>query len=213
MYCVDNIFCNVVFSCNREEIEINVNNEEDPIDTLTSHILHRAVTDVDGNSYDAVLIGDQVWMAENLRTTRFPDGMDIPLGTTGSISPCRFVPGNGQSNEENSGNEARFGYLYNWPAVMYGDSSSSANPSGVQGICPSGWHVPSSAEWSQLINYVSGQIQYQCDSNSINIAKSLSSSTEWESSPNHCAVGNNLTSNNATGFRLFPLVALLLVRQ
>jgi len=57
-------------------------------------------------------------------------------------------------------NVARYGYLYNWPAVMHGASSSEANPSGVQGICPNGCHVPSDAEWLELFDYMRTQPAY-----------------------------------------------------
>ena len=82
-------------------------------------------------------------------------------------------------------NVARYGYLYNWPAVMHGESSSSTNPSGVQGICPNGWHVPSDAEWVRLFIYVSSQPQYQCDNSSDNFAKALASTIGWDSSDLH----------------------------
>jgi uncharacterized protein (TIGR02145 family) len=87
---------------------------------------------------------------------------------------------------------------------MHGTSSSSANPSGVQGICPNGWHVPSSAEWTQLTNYVRGQSLYQCNNSSNNIAKALASATNWNTSSSTCAVGNNQSANNATGFSALP---------
>ena len=84
-------------------------------------------------------------------------------------------------------------------------SSSSANPSGVQGVCPTGWHVPSDAEWTQLTDYVSGQSQYWCGGNSTYIAKSLCSSMYWVStSTTTCYVGYDLSANNATGFNIVP---------
>ena len=82
--------------------------------------------------------------------------------------------------------------------------SSSANPSGVQGICPTGWHVPSDAEWTQLTDYVSSQSQYVCSSTSTQIAKALASTTSWTSSNTTCAVGNTPSNNNATGFSALP---------
>ncbi len=155
------------------------------------------VTDIDNNVYNTVQIGIQCWMKENLRTTRYFNGTSIPMGSTYSnTEPYRYYPNNDQSNV------STYGYLYNWKAVMGSSSSSSANPSGVQGICPTGWHVPSDAEWTQLTNYVSSQSQYQCNGSSI--AKALASTTGWNSSTNTCAVGNNLTSNNATGFSALP---------
>ena len=75
----------LLLSCNREEINNNGNtddgNQEEP---SLEHYLPDAVVDIDGNSYDAVRIGDQVWMAENLRTTRYADGTTISLSTLGS---------------------------------------------------------------------------------------------------------------------------------
>jgi len=192
-------------SCQKEKVNNDSNTDPDNQQyPSTAHVIRKAVTDIDGNTYDAVQIGNQVWMAENLRTTRYADGTTIPLGTQGTVSPCRYAPGRGQNNEENATNVAHFGYLYNWAAVMHGDNSSLANPSGIQGICPSGWHVPSDAEWTELTDYVNSQSQYQCDSNIVNIAKSLSSNTDWESSSSHCAVGNDLTSNNSTDFSALP---------
>lgn len=155
------------------------------------------VTDIDNNTYNTVQIGNQCWMKENLRTMCYANGTSIPLGTsTSTITSYRYNPNN------NANNVPTYGYLYNWPAVMHGASSSSSNPSGVQGICPNGWHVPSEAEWTQLTNYVSGQSQYQCGSRYI--AKALASTTGWNSSTNNCAVGNNSSTNNATGFSALP---------
>ena len=111
-------------------------------------IIKNAVTDIDGNSYDAVQIGKQVWMKNNLRTTRYADGTDIPLGSTYSYTePYRYIPGANQNNEKIVN---QYGYLYNWAAVMHGAKSSWDNPSNVQGICPKGWHIPSDAEWNEL---------------------------------------------------------------
>ena len=171
----------------------------------TAVVLPQAVTDIDGNTYDAVQIGNQVWMAENLRTTRYADGTTIPLDSMYSLTePYRYAPGLNQSNGENMANVARYGYLYNWPAVMYGASSSDANPSGIQGICPNGWHVPSDAEWTQLTDYVSSQSQYVCGGDNTSIAKALASTTGWSSSSYPCNVGYNPSTNNATGFSALP---------
>ena len=101
------------------------------------------VTDYDGNNYSTVLIGTQCWMAENLRTTHYANGVIIPMvnSTYGETTdPYCYEPNN------NGSNVSTYGYLYNWHAVMHGESSSNANPSGVQGVCPTGWHVPSDAE-------------------------------------------------------------------
>jgi uncharacterized protein (TIGR02145 family) len=138
-------------------------------------------------------------MKENLRTTKYANGTDIIQGTTTSTTTAYwYYPNNNVSNV------ATYGLLYNWPAVMNGSTSSNANPSGVQGICPTGWHVPSDAEWTQLTDYVGGRSEYQCGSNSKNIAKALASTTGWRSSTYSCAIGNTLSTNNATGFSALP---------
>ena len=102
------------------------------------------VTDHEGNVYNTVKIGDQCWMKENLRTTKKPDGSDIILNNE------RFLVGE----------DTVYGYLYTWNAMMNGAASSSANPSGVQGICPMGWHVPSDTEWTNMIDYLSSHDIY-----------------------------------------------------
>lgn len=156
------------------------------------------VTDYDGNTYNTVLIGNQCWMKENLRTMHYSDGVEIPAGSSSSNdSAYRYAPDNNESNV------TTYGYLYNWPAVMHGAASSFANPSGVQGICPSGWHVPSDAEWDQLIDYVSAP-EYLCGGYTNSTAKALASTTGWISSTSTCAVGNDLSVNNLTGFNAMP---------
>ena len=158
------------------------------------------VTDVDNNVYNTVQIGQQCWMKENLRTTRYANGTSIPLGggTYGTTTAYRYYPNN------NSSNVSTYGYLYNWTAVMGNSSSSSTNPSGVQGICPTGWHVPSDEEWTQLTDYVSSQSQYLCGNDTTYIAKALAATTGWNTSTDTCAVGNDQSSNNATGFSALP---------
>ena len=157
------------------------------------------LTDYDGNIYHTVQIGSQCWMKENLRTTKYADGTSISQGSSNSTTVAYwYYPNNSASNKPT------YGLLYNWPAVMHGAASSDTNPSRVQGICPTGWHVPSDAEWTQLTNYVSSQSQYWCNSSSTNIAKALAGTTGWNSSTNTCAVGKIPSNNNATGFNALP---------
>lgn len=153
------------------------------------------MTDVDGNVYNTVQIGDQCWMKENLRTTRYADGTSIQCGNgdTSSIMAYYYYPSN----------VAAYGLLYNWSAVMRNSSSSNTNPSGVQGICPIGWHVPSKSEWSQLKSYMAHQDVYFCEHNNMT-AKALASNTDWASSSVQCAVGNTQNNNNASGFSAVP---------
>ena len=159
------------------------------------------IKDTDNNVYNTVQLGTQCWMKENLRTTRYANGSTITLITStvsSTTNKYRYYPGN------NINNVATYGYLYNWAAVMNGAASSSANPSGIQGLCPNGWHTPSTAEYNELLNYVSNQSQYLCNSNSSYRAKALASANNWTSSSTTCAIGKNLSANNATGFSLQP---------
>lgn len=174
--------------------------EERSFTTLDFICGNAQVIDINNNTYNTVHIGNQCWMKENLRTTHYANGTGIPLGNdTSTTTAYRYYPDNDSANVSN------YGYLYNWSAVMHNASSSSNNPSGVQGICPNGWHVPSNAEWTQLENYVGSQTQYQCGSNSTYIAKALAANTGWYSGDTAtCAIGNNLNTNNSTGFSALP---------
>ncbi len=109
------------------------------------------VSDFDGNIYQTIVLGDQIWMRENLKTTHYSDGTPIPL-VTDSISWLEV-----EINEHaycwfnnSTENKNLYGALYTWNTAMKGAESSNANPSYVQGVCPSGWHLPSDEEWKQL---------------------------------------------------------------
>jgi len=95
------------------------------------------IKDVDGNVYNTVLIGDQCWMKENLKTTRDASGNQI----------TRYC------YDGNTDNCNLYGGLYTWATLMNGSSTSNTNPSDVQGICPRGWHIPSDKEWTELTDY------------------------------------------------------------
>ena len=158
------------------------------------------VTDHEGNVYATVQIGEQCWMRENLRTTHYADGDSIPAGGSNYSNTEPFYY---DYSSHSLPLETR-GYLYNWPAAMHSASSSNANPSGVQGICPTGWHLPSDAEWTQLTDYVGSQSEYRCGGNSSYIAKALASTEGWNTHTGSCTVGNDQTSNNASGFSVVP---------
>ena len=162
------------------------------------------IVDADGNRYNTVQIGSQCWMKENLRTTKYSNGISIPQGDPMATtmpdkdSPTWFYPGNTASNKP------IFGLLYNWGGAMRGESSSNSNPSGVQGICPIGWHIPSYAEWVQLTDYLSINTQFSCGENNTYIAKSLASAFGWNSCTGTCYVGDTPNNNNTTGFGALP---------
>lgn len=116
-------------------------------------IAGETVTDIDGNEYRTVIIGTQEWMAENLKTSKFADGSEIPNIINDTIwkdltTPawCHHIRGyyDGDPIDENT-IDSIFGKLYNWFAV--------ADP---HNICPAGWHVPSDVEWTTLTDFLGG---------------------------------------------------------
>ncbi|HOG20838.1 MAG TPA: FISUMP domain-containing protein, partial [Salinivirgaceae bacterium] len=142
----------------------------------------------DGNVYKFVQIGSQVWMAENLKY--LPSVVGSSMGS--DTEPLYYVLGYDGIDvavAKATENYATYGVLYNWPAAMNGAASSEANPSGVQGICPAGWHLPSDAEWTQLIDYLSG-------SEVAGGKLKETGTTHWDS-PNEGAT-------NETGFTALP---------
>lgn len=110
----------------------------------------------DGNTYNWVKIGNQIWMAENLKYLPSVVGPTIESRT----QPYYYVYdyyGTNVTEAKATYNYNTYGVLYNWAAAMAGFPASVTNPSGVQGICPSGWHLPSDAEWTQLVDFAGGE--------------------------------------------------------
>jgi len=113
------------------------------------------VTDVRGNEYNTVRLGNQWWMAENMKADKYPDNSDITPAqntsewinlTVSSKAFCYY--------DKSSANRDIYGALYTWAGAMKGINSSAANPSGIQGVCPDEWHIPSDAEWKELEIYL-----------------------------------------------------------
>ena len=113
------------------------------------------LTDYDGNVYKTVKIGNQIWMAENLKVTHYADGTAIPLVESSTSWDALGYTDKAMCYYDNSTTNAdTYGALYTWSAAMNSDTSSTANPSGIQGACPDGWHLPSDAEWTELVNFI-----------------------------------------------------------
>ncbi|MDD3892495.1 MAG: fibrobacter succinogenes major paralogous domain-containing protein [Bacteroidales bacterium] len=110
----------------------------------------------DDNVYQFVNIGNQFWMVENLKYLP-----NVDSSSTGSeTTPHYYVNGyNGTivTEAKATANYKTYGVLYNWAAAMSGATSSETNPSGVQGVCPTGWHIPSDAEWTELTDFLGGE--------------------------------------------------------
>ena len=102
------------------------------------------VTDVEGNVYPTIVIGDQEWMAENLRTGKYRNGNSIPQ-IQGNTDWSNAVAGAWCWYDNNSVYDRPFGKLYNWYAVNDG-----------RGLCPIGWDIPTNAEWTALTDFLGG---------------------------------------------------------
>ena len=114
--------------CNKDEEEETVTN-----------------TDKDGNVYTSVTIGTQIWMVENLKTTKLNDGSSITYITDKNQWEFLTTPGLGWWSNDEATYKDPYGAYYNWNAVKSGK------------LCPSGWHVPSDSEWTTLISFLGGE--------------------------------------------------------
>lgn len=152
-----------------------------------SNNICKTVKDVDGNVYQTVKIGNQIWTVENFRSTKYSDGTPIPLSGY-------FWYDDDISNNNN------YGALYNWYVID------------TKKLAPKGWHVPSDAEWDTLQNYlIANWYNWDATTPRNKIAKSLAAKTNWHKIdfPGDTidfpgAIGNDLTKNNTSGFSALP---------
>lgn len=142
-----------------EEIEFTTNN---------------TLTDIEGNIYNTVTLGTQVWIVENLKVTKYNDGTNIPIINTAWDGDLE-TPGHCWY-DFNVANKNITGALYNWPVVV------------SEKLCPVGWHVPTNTEWIALADYIGGG----------NVAGKYlkSTGTSWDSP--------NFEATNYTGFSALP---------
>ena len=114
------------------------------IDSLTFYRPNStpSITDADGNVYISVTIGAQEWMSENLRTSKYSDGTSIPNVTDGGQWANLSTGAWCHYDNDSSQYESMYGKLYNWYAVN------------TSKLCPTGWHVPTDAEWTELTDYL-----------------------------------------------------------
>lgn len=129
-----------VFSCQKYDLE-RIN----PLDPKSKIFTpYTTITDIDGNVYNTVIIGTQIWMAENLKTTKFQNGdlIGTTIPSTLDIS-SESTPKYQWAYGGNESNVATYGRLYTWYTI-----TDSRN------VCPVNWHVPSDVEWHSLIQYI-----------------------------------------------------------
>jgi uncharacterized protein (TIGR02145 family) len=152
-----------------------------------------SVTDIDSNIYNTVTIGNQVWMKENLKTTRYNNG-DL-IGTT---TPATLDISNESSPKYQwswNGNDstvATYGRFYTWYAV-----TDSRN------VCPTGWHVPTNDEWITLTDYLTNN-GYGYGGSGDQIAKSMAYTSGWTTFNTTGTIGNDQGNNNSSGFTALP---------
>jgi uncharacterized protein (TIGR02145 family) len=115
-------------------------------DMVLTTLVFNIVTDIDGNNYNTITIGNQVWMAENLRSTKYNDGGTIPIVTGTSSWAALSTDAYCWYNNDEATYKSLYGALYNWYAVNTGK------------LCPSGWHVPVEAEWTTLETYLGSNV-------------------------------------------------------
>jgi uncharacterized protein (TIGR02145 family) len=151
---------------------INVHNPAIPYGTMT---------DQEGNVYRTVQIGTQVWMAENLKTTKYRNGVSIP-NLIDSMQWVKDTVGAYCSFNNNPVNDCPYGKLYNWYAV-----------NNQNNLCPAGWHVPSDVEFTALTDFLGGA--------SIAGGKMKSTGTQYWQSPNTGASNSSGFSGLSGGFR------------
>ena len=160
--------------------------------------LYGTITDVDGNEYPVVKIGNQVWMAADLHTTHYADGTEIPLAAELYVTanyPESYKDG-ALRFERDRQTFSSVGTYYNWSALTRAKDGQSASPTVVdkaQGPCPKGWRVPSMEDWKILINNLGGDKQ---------AGGNMKSLTDWNN-PNTGATNSSQLNLLPTGQYLF----------
>lgn len=145
------------------------------------------ITDIDGNVYRTVTIGNQIWMAENLKTTKYIDGTSIPLVTDSALWVNLLTPGFCWYNNDTATYKNTYGALYNWYAVNTGK------------IAPKGWHVPTDGEWNIMEKYLDNTVDTTATGmvgTDIGGKLKETGTTHWESP--------NTGATNMSGFTALP---------
>ena len=152
------------------------------------------VKDIDGNEYRTVMMGEECWMRENLRTIHYADGREIV--------PTPQAPNNDPQNI------TRYGQLYTWFSVLDNAEPTEETDGRVQGPCPDGWHVPANFEWMGVEDFVGYKDYYRCGTDVNNVAKAMVSKEGWQfdflTKGAECCIIEDVSTNNATGFSVLP---------
>lgn len=143
----------VVESCKKKDIQPELSKLPVSVvfhDDTTFLAVNGSVADIDGNVYMTTRYGSQVWMTENLKTTRYNDGSRIDSLTGGPAGGTDWWLDSGEGAfcwyDNDPEINRKLGAIYNWYAVATGK------------LCPAGWHVPAYEEWTALINSMGGVV-------------------------------------------------------
>jgi uncharacterized protein (TIGR02145 family) len=178
-------------------IDALIANLQTQIDDLDTNNSSGSVTDQDGNTYDYLTYGDQVWTVENAEMVTYRDGTEIPQVT----DPTQWsnLTTGAWCYYDNDPTKPR---LYNWYAVAGIHDTDPNTPN--KEFAPDGWHVPSDAEWTTLEEYlIANDYNYDGTTTGNKIAKAMASTTGWISSTETGAPGNDQSLNNDSGFNAF----------
>lgn len=149
------------------------------------------ITDIEGNIYTSVKIGNQVWTVENFKATKYNDGTPIPLIVDSKW--MKLSTGAHCWYGNNSTNKEKYGALYNWYAVNSGK------------LAPIGWHVPTDEECTELEKYlIANGCNWDGTKEGNKIAKALAAKKDWTSNSDSGTIGNDLSKNNLSGFSAIP---------
>jgi uncharacterized protein (TIGR02145 family) len=148
------------------------------------------ITDIDGNVYKTIRIGNQTWLAENYRVTRFNDGTPIPRVTDSVAWQKLTTPGFCfYGNTTNQDTIKRFGALYNWHCVN------------TPGFVPPGWHVPTDVDWEELQNtLIKNGFNWDGVKRGNHVAKAIAAQSGWKPFGIKGMPGNEMQDNNKSGF-------------
>ena len=186
------------YTYSKDEVDALLANLQSQIDALDT----TPVTDQDGNTYDKLYYGDQVWTVENAEMVTYRDGTPIPEVTDNA--EWESLTTGAWSYYDNDPTKPRF---YNWYAVMgIHDVASLTDESLRKEFAPDGWHVPSDAEWTTLEErLIANGYNYDGTTTTENrIAKAMASTSGWGSSTIAAAPGSDQSLNNDSGFNAFP---------
>ena len=182
----------------QSEVDAMISSLQSQIDGLNAGNDTGTVTDQDGNSYDYITYGTQIWTVENAEMVTYRDGTPIPEVT----DPTQWsnLTTGAWSYYNNDPTKPR---LYNWYAVMGIHDTDPNTPN--KEFAPEGWHVPTDAEWTTLENYlITNGYNYDGTTTGNKIGKAMASTTGWNTSTNTGAIGNDQSLNNSSDFNAFP---------